>query len=130
MVLNYIWIGFFLVGFIVALFRVFGYYFRDFFMDHLGILFSVADREVFTAIVQSTFDMARQSIEISIYLLGVMTLWLGIMRIGERGGAVNVLSRLMNPFKHTPSSSCEFIPIAEDRVNRKSHKSVIKVIAS
>ena len=68
MVLNYIWIGFFLVGFIVALFRVFGYYFRDFFMDHLGILFSVADREVFTAIVQSTFDMARQSIEISISL--------------------------------------------------------------
>jgi spore maturation protein SpmA len=98
MILNYIWIGFFLIGFLVALFRVLGYYFRDFFLDHLSLVFSIADRDVFSAIVQSTFDMAKTSVEISIYLIGVMTLWLGIMKIGERGGAVNALSRLMNPF--------------------------------
>jgi spore maturation protein SpmA len=98
MVLNYIWIGFFLIGFLVALFRVVGYYFRDFFLDYLNLVFSVADRDVFSAIVQSTFDMAKTSVEISIYLIGVMTLWLGIMKIGEKGGAVSALSRLMNPF--------------------------------
>jgi spore maturation protein SpmA len=98
MVLNYIWIGFFLIGFLVALFRVVGYYFRDFFLDYLNLVFSVADRDVFSAIVQSTFDMAKTSVEISVYLIGVMTLWLGIMKIGEKGGAVSALSRLMNPF--------------------------------
>lgn len=97
MVLNYIWIGFFLVGFLVALFRVLGYYFRDFFLEQFNFIFTVADRDVFSAIVQSTFDMAKTSVEISIYLIGVMTLWLGIMKIGERGGAVGVLSRIMNP---------------------------------
>jgi spore maturation protein SpmA len=98
MVLNYIWIGFFLIGFLVALFRVVGYYFRDFFLEHLNLLFTLADRDVFSAIVQSTFDMAKTSVEVSIYLIGVMTLWLGIMKIGEKGGAVNALARLMNPF--------------------------------
>jgi len=98
MVLNYIWIGFFLIGFLVAMFRVLGYYFRDFFLEHLNLIFTIADRDVFSAIVQSTFDMAKTSVEISIYLIGVMTLWLGIMKIGERGGAVSILSRLMNPF--------------------------------
>jgi spore maturation protein SpmA len=98
MVLHYIWIGFFLIGFLVAVFRVTGYYFRDYFLDHLNLVFTIADRDVFTAIVQSTFDMAKTSVEISIYLIGVMSLWLGIMKIGEKGGAVQVLSRLMNPF--------------------------------
>lgn len=98
MVLQYIWIGFFLIGFLVAVFRVTGYYFRDFFLDHLNLVFTVADRDVFSAIVQSTFDMAKTSVEISIYLIGVMSLWLGIMKIGEKGGAVQALSRLMNPF--------------------------------
>jgi spore maturation protein SpmA len=98
MILNYIWIGFFLIGFLVAVFRVIGYYFRDFFQESLNLVFTVADRDVFSVIVQSTFDMAKSSVEISIYLIGVMTLWLGIMKIGERGGAVKGLSRLMNPF--------------------------------
>jgi spore maturation protein SpmA len=98
MVLNYIWIGFFLVGFLVALLRVIGYYFRDFFLEHLDLVFTLADRDVFSTVVQSTFDMAKSGVEISIYLIGVMTLWLGIMKIGEKGGAVNSLSRLMNPF--------------------------------
>jgi spore maturation protein SpmA len=98
MVLNYIWIGFFVIGFLVAVFRVIGYVFRDFFLDHLNMIFTVADRDVFSVIVQSTFDMAKTSVEISIYLIGVMTLWLGIMKIGERGGAIGALSRVMNPF--------------------------------
>ncbi|MBN1790136.1 MAG: spore maturation protein [Bacteroidales bacterium] len=98
MVLNYIWIGFFLIGFLVAVFRVAGYYFRDFFLEQFNLVFTIADRDVFSAIVQSTFDMAKSSVEISIYLIGVMALWLGIMKIGEKGGAVNALSRLMNPF--------------------------------
>ena len=98
MILNYIWIGFFLIGFLVAIFRVLGYYFRDFFLEHFNLVFTVADRDVFSAIVQSTFDMAKTSVEISIYLIGVMTLWLGIMKIGEKGGAVGALSRVMNPF--------------------------------
>jgi len=98
MILNYIWIGFFLIGFLVALFRVLGYYFRDFFLEHFSLIFTVADRDVFSVIVQSTFDMAKTSVEISIYLIGVMTLWLGIMKIGEKGGAVGAISRLMNPF--------------------------------
>jgi spore maturation protein SpmA len=62
------------------------------------MIFTVADRDVFSVIVQSTFDMAKTSVEISIYLIGVMTLWLGIMKIGERGGAIGALSRVMNPF--------------------------------
>jgi len=98
MILNYIWVGFFIIGFLVAIFRVLGYYFRDFLQEHLNLLFTVADRDVFTAIVQSTFDMAKTSVEISIYLIGIMTLWLGIMKIGEKGGAVGALSRMMNPF--------------------------------
>jgi len=98
MILNYIWIGFFLVGFLVAVIRVVGYYFRDFFIEHFNLLFDVADRDVFSAIVQSTFDMAKTSVEISIYLIGVMTLWLGIMKIGEKGGAVRGISRLVSPF--------------------------------
>jgi spore maturation protein SpmA len=98
MILNYIWIGFFVVGFLVAVFRVLGYCFRAFFFDHFNLIFTIADRDVFSAIMQSTFDMAKTSVEISIYLIGVMTLWLGIMKIGEKGGAINALSKLMNPF--------------------------------
>jgi len=98
MVLNYIWIGFFLVGFIVAIIRVTGYYFRDFFAEYLNIIFDRADLEVFTAIVNNTFVMAEESVKISIYLIGIITLWLGIMKIGERGGAVNSLSKLVTPF--------------------------------
>ena len=98
MALNYIWIGFFLVGFLVALIRVLGYYWRNFFVDHFNIIFDKTDLMVFSNIVDSTFDMAKVSIEIVIILLGVMTLWLGIMRIGEKGGAISILSRLIYPF--------------------------------
>ncbi len=97
MILNYIWVGFFLIGFIVAVFRVAAYYFRDFIMTHFQFVLTVADRDVFSAIVKSTFDNAKTSVEISIYLIGVMTLWLGIMKIGEKGGVIKGVSRLVSP---------------------------------
>ncbi|MDX1627878.1 MAG: nucleoside recognition domain-containing protein [Fulvivirga sp.] len=82
MVLNYIWIAFFLIAFIVA----------------LGKLIFFQDYEVFQSIVQSTFDMSKLGFEISLYLTGVMSLWLGLMKIGEEGGMVKILSRLVGPF--------------------------------
>jgi spore maturation protein SpmA len=97
MILNYIWIAFFLIGFIVAIFRVVAYYFRDFVMSHFQFVLTIADRDVFSALVKSTFDNAKTSVEISIYLIGVMTLWLGIMKIGEKGGVIKGLSRLVSP---------------------------------
>jgi spore maturation protein SpmA/spore maturation protein SpmB len=81
MVLNYIWIAFFLVAFIVAIVKTF-----------------MGDMDVFAAMVQSTFDMAEVSFEISIGLTGILCLWLGIMKIGENGGSVQALSRLVGPF--------------------------------
>ncbi|MGV6861292.1 MAG: nucleoside recognition domain-containing protein [Putridiphycobacter sp.] len=81
MVLNYIWIGFFLVALLVAIIKTFN-----------------GDFEVFTAIVNSTFNMAEISFEISIGLTGVLCLWLGIMSIGEKGGSIQVLSKLVGPF--------------------------------
>lgn len=98
MVLNYIWTGFFIVAFIVAILRVAGYYLHTHFDWFAGMVFDAADRDVFTTIVQSTFDMAATSVNLSIYLIGIMTLWLGIMKIGENGGAVEKLSRLTSPF--------------------------------
>ncbi len=82
MVLNYIWVGFFLIAFIVALVRL--------------IFFQ--DMDVFPAMLQSTFDNARLGFEISLGLTGVMALWLGLMKIGEKGGMVPILSRLVGPF--------------------------------
>ncbi len=98
MVLNYIWIGFFLLAFLVALMRVGGYYLQQH-VDWFGsIVFDAADRDVFGAIVDSSFVMAESSVKITIYLIGIMALWLGIMKIGEKGGAVNVLARITSPF--------------------------------
>jgi spore maturation protein SpmA len=97
MILNYIWVAFFLIGFLVAVFRVVAYYFRDFILSHFQFVLSIADRDVFSALVKSTFDNAKTSVEISIYLIGVMTLWLGIMKIGEKGGVIKGLSRLVSP---------------------------------
>lgn len=82
MVLNYIWIAFFLVAFVVALIK----------------LFFLGDTEIFSRLMQSTFDNAKTGFELSLYLTGVMTLWLGLMRVGEKGGMVNVLSRWLGPF--------------------------------
>lgn len=98
MALNYIFVGFFLCSFVVAIIRTIGYYFRDFFAETLAITFDKTDLNVFPAMVQSTFDMAETSLTIVIYLIGIMTLWLGIMKIGEKGGAIQVLSKWVSPF--------------------------------
>jgi spore maturation protein SpmA len=98
MTLNYIWIGFFLVAMLVALLRVLGYIFGGNIEPLIGYAFTGADRDVFVAIVESTFEMARISVEIAVYLIGVMALWLGIMRIGEKGGAVAGLTWFVMPF--------------------------------
>lgn len=82
MVLNYIWIAFFLVAFVVALIK----------------LFLLGDVEIFSRLMQSTFDNAKTGFELSLYLTGIMTLWLGLMRVGEKGGMINILSRWLGPF--------------------------------
>ena len=81
MVLNYIWISFFLVAFVVALIK---------------LLFT-GDATVFPAMMDSTFEMSKKSFEISIGLTGILSLWLGVMKIGERGGVVNALARALSP---------------------------------
>ena len=97
MVLNYIWISFFLLAFIVALLRVAGFYLQHNYDWFSGMVFDVADRDVFKTMVESTFSMAETSVKYAIVLIGIMTLWLGIMKIGERGGAINVMGRLTAP---------------------------------
>ena len=97
MLLNNIWIAFFLISFVVALVRTLGYFLHAHWGWFEGLSFSLADRNVFFELVQSTFAMSKTSVEISIYLIGVMTLWLGIMKIGEKGGAVSALSKATSP---------------------------------
>lgn len=85
MVLNYIWIGFFLIAFIVAL---------------LSFLFT-GNTDVFKAIIDSTFSSAKMAVlDIALPLAGIMTLWLGLMNIGEKAGAIRVLSKIVGPFFH------------------------------
>lgn len=98
MVLNYIWIGFFIVALIVALIRTICYFLQQGLDITFWTTFTIEDRDVFHAMVDSTFTMAENSVKIAIYLIGIMTLWLGIMKIGEKGGAVNMLSWLVSPF--------------------------------
>lgn len=81
MVLNYIWISFFLVAFVVALIK----------------LVFTGDATVFPAMMDSTFEMSKKAFEISIGLTGILSLWLGVMKIGERGGVVNALARALSP---------------------------------
>ena len=81
MVLNYIWIAFFLIAFVMAVAK----------------LLFWGDTTVFPAMVSSTFDSAKTAFEISLGLTGVLSLWLGIMRIGERGGVVSLLARWLSP---------------------------------
>lgn len=81
MVLNYIWIAFFLIAFVVA----------------LGKLIFAGDTVVFTDIINATFDSAKTGFEVSIGLTGVLTLWLGLMKIGERGGLIQAFARAASP---------------------------------
>jgi spore maturation protein SpmA len=82
MVLNYLFIAFFLIALVVGLVK----------------LVVLGDTEVFTAIVNATFEMAKTGFEISLGLAGVLTLWLGLMRVGEQGGAINGLATVVRPF--------------------------------
>ena len=81
MVLNYIWIAFFLLAAVCALVQTFFY-------GNVG---------VFADIINSTFDNSKTAFEISLGLTGVLSLWMGVMKIGEKGGAVNALSRILSP---------------------------------
>lgn len=81
MVLNYIWIAFFVIAFVVALVR----------------LVFLGDLEVFPAIINSTFDSSKTAFDISLGLTGILSLWLGIMKIGEQGGVINLFSRILGP---------------------------------
>lgn len=82
MALNYVWIAFFLIAFGVALFK----------------LVFLGDQEVFQTIVNGTFDTAKIGAEISLGLVGLMSFWLGIMKIGEKGGMIHIFARLVGPF--------------------------------
>ena len=82
MVLNYIWIGFILIAVISGIIQ----------------FFFLGETDIFNAILNSTFDSAKTGFEISLGLTGVLTLWLGIMKIGERGGVVASFSRIVAPF--------------------------------
>lgn len=81
MVLNYIWVGFFLIAFVIALIK----------------LVFWGDFDVFPAMMDSTFSSSKTAFEISLGLTGVLSLWLGIMKIGEKGGVVNTLAKLLSP---------------------------------
>ncbi|MBR3433429.1 MAG: hypothetical protein IKH05_07815 [Bacteroidaceae bacterium] len=81
MVLNYIWVGFFLIAFVIAVVK----------------LLFWGDFEVFPAMMDATFSSSKTAFEISLGLTGVLSLWLGIMKIGEKGGVVNALARLLSP---------------------------------
>ncbi len=80
MVLNYIWIAFFLLAAVCAIVQSF--------MGNTG---------VFADIINSTFDNAKTAFEISLGLTGVLSLWMGVMKIGEKGGMVNTLSKALSP---------------------------------
>jgi len=81
MVLNYIWIAFFLIAFVIATFR----------------LVVLGDTQVFPEIINSTFSSSKTAFEISLGLTGVLSLWLGIMKIGEKGGVIDLFARMLSP---------------------------------
>ena len=81
MVLNYIWVAFFVIAFVVA----------------LGRLLLLGDTDIFTELINATFDSSKSAFEISLGLTGILSLWLGIMKIGERSGMIGALSRWLSP---------------------------------
>ena len=84
MVLNYIWIGFFFSAFIIAVVKLVFFH----------------DLDVFPQIMNATFEYARTGFDISLGLTGVLTLWMGLMKIGEKGGVVKIFSKAVGPFFH------------------------------
>ncbi len=110
MILNYIWIAFFVIAFLVALFKV----------------FFTGDLTVFTEMMNATFASSKTAFEISLGLTGVLSLWLGFLKIGEKGGAVNFLARLGAPVfdrlfpdlpKNSPARGSIFMNIAANMLN-------------
>jgi spore maturation protein SpmA len=110
MVLNYIWTGFFLIAFIVGIFKV---------------VFT-GDLNIFTEMMNATFSSAKTAFEISLGLTGVLSLWMGFMKIGERGGIVNFLARAGSPLfcrlfpdipKGHPATGSIFMNIAANMLN-------------
>jgi len=81
MALNYIWIGFFLIGFLFAL---------------VQLLF-MGRTDIFNDLVSAVFENAKTGFEISLGLTGALTLWMGLLRVGEKGGVIAVLSKVMGP---------------------------------
>ena len=81
MVLNYIWVAFFVIAFVIAVVK----------------LLFMGDFDVFPAMMNSTFASSKTAFEISLGLTGVLSLWLGIMKIGEKGGVVNILAKILSP---------------------------------
>ena len=81
MVLNYIWVAFFVIAFIVALWKC---------------LF-MGNTDIFTELVNSTFDSSKTAFDISLGLTGILSLWLGVMKIGEKSGMINALSHWLSP---------------------------------
>ena len=81
MVLNYIWVAFFIIAFVIAMVK----------------LVFFGDYSVFPAMMDSTFSSSKTAFEISLGLTGVLSLWLGVMKVGERGGVVDVLARILSP---------------------------------
>lgn len=99
MAFNYIWISFFVIAFLMALFRLICYYNQQFLVEHgYNLLAEFGSKDVFQLMVNSTFDMAETSVSITIYLLGVLTLWQGVMKVGEAGGAVQLVTKFVSPF--------------------------------
>ena len=94
MVLNYIWIAFFVIAFIIALIKV----------------IFLGDTEIFTAIMNSTFDSSKTAFEISLGLTGVLALWLGIMKIGENSGLINALRYSAACFRTFPKGIRYWVP--------------------
>ena len=109
MVLNYIWVAFFLVAFVIATVK----------------LLFWGDYDVFPAMMDSTFSSSKTAFEISLGLTGVLSLWMGVMKVGEKGGVVNVLARLLSPVftklfpdipKGHPVTGSIFMNIAANRL--------------
>jgi spore maturation protein SpmA len=110
MVLNYIWIGFFAVAFVLGICKAL-------IMGDLGI---------FSEMMDAVFNAAKSGFEISLGLTGVLSLWLGFMKIGERGGVVNALARWGSPVfsrlfpdipKGHPATGSIFMNIAANMLN-------------
>ena len=105
MILNYIWVSFFIIAFLVAIFQSLN-----------------GNPEIFSLIVNSIFERAELGFKLSLGLTGVMALWLGIMRIGEKGGAIKILSKLFSPLLN------KLFPELPE--NSKAHGSIIMNISA